>query len=1476
MALADLSAFLVQTLTNFDPTIDTTPGSPADVQVIQPVLQRLGTDPFTVDIGLFIQTTLNQQFPDMPTKEGDAITDLLIKAGIVLWNPIVRENTRIANSLSFANPDTLTSDEAQALGANLFAPIETGKYSTGVARIYFAQPQNIGVTPANFVTSQEGYHFFPTSSQSIRVDEMLLNLEGTLYYFDVNLIAEAPGNQYNIAADDLVTIANLASATRITNKVRFQNGLAAETVVDYVSRIEQALTERSLVTARGIIFQVQSTLAEVTACFPIGFNDPEMHRDVITGGGLGPILAGGSLMSTASDGRNAILTRRVVSSDSGVDFTQLVGPAGPAPTGFILTVFNAYPVASLPTVRDLTVLTVIDAHTLDVVEQVLSYVNLPSNFSWTLRMNSLTLSGIPGGILFPNTPYGTIVMPSGEIHIGGCTDVYVAGASFDTQVLTLNDIVDDDPVLEGVELNANITAVYPNTSYVQLLDYVLAPGTGENYSTGDAVYTALQNAEADGLSIQILDPPNAGAYRILQVTQAAGTSPILLITPPIQQVTGTYRWRISNDIFIDLLNPKQTKVSGSDMSTVLGQAIVTTASGTDFADYGVAEGDILQLLNGGLVMASYTVQSVQPPFYNELTVDRPLAASVSGVSYIIYTPNVDGGMIMPFVRINSIELLDTSGQPVGTTIPYAKPVDCQTNGFASIGSGIKADVADGVLGLVSVPFTEVAVTEGSADITAPGLYGVTGTLASTALILNVNGAGNVTLSLSGSTNAANQAVLISAIQSTWPALSVIVLGVHLVLYSSGGVVVGSGSANIPLGLTPGSGTVLTPAIDLAGLTLEFAMADNTPLVTVTFTAALLTPDGVAAQIDAAVAAVTTPSVVRSAVSLGADVNSNTNRIGILPIFPGLKVIGGTALTLLFGYSSGIFSVRDITSRTVYAEGGWASLRPALDASYDAAQALDGTQLGFFQLAGSVVGDTFDPVPNTPFSDAAFDPLRTLQDFNPEVGRHIQVGARSLGTVVLYFIDPTSFEVNGDTFFTFTNTDGSVLNYFPDPTQRYQTIPAQPSGAKPLDGTTGIGTNLFESPSTNFVTQGVQFGDELTIDFQPIVGTVDLADPVAKLNTKTLTLSLGGGPDKTVIFINDSAAIASTDVTRAGVVTQINNVVGVTICSLNGSNQLVFNPTSSLIIRGAFGVTTAGPGPANLILGFSNVVGIDQNNDAEDEGTYTVTGIAPSGNVNVLQVDRNFPSNPGGTSGEQFSIVRPGVQRIVSTAMAKNVTDGNLYSVELQLVSQGTGSQYNIGAGIQLTVDGYIADGYYLTTDDPNLSFSPVERPKLILSTSILAPGVSDNPSNATFLAGQNLQINYDQSATVQDTNNFITADTERVICASPLARHLNPYFVRLTLVYFGGSTADLVTSDIETFIAAILPNGQLNVSDIENICTNRNATSVQNPIDLIAIIHNNDRSLSTERSQNFLNTGRLAAFFSDVLNVSRNITGSGN
>lgn len=1362
MALSDLSSFLQQCLTNFDATIDVSSGSPADVTIIQPMLQRLGTDPYTVDIGLFIQTTLNQQFPDMPTKEGDAFTDLLIKAAVILWNPIVREITRVANAQSFANANILTTEEAQALGANLFATIETGDFSTGAVRIYFAQPQNVSVSPANFITDNQGLHFFPTAIQSISVTEMLLNLEGALYYFDINIVAEAAGDQYNDPPDSVITIANLSSATRITNKSRFINGTPPQTAVEFIDQAEQDLTERSLVTQRGIVAQLTNAFPQLTQLNVRGFNDPEMQRDIITGGGLGVVLGSGTGIVADPDGLNAPLTRRIaISPGQGVDFVALIGPPGPAPAGYVLTVFGLFPFGVLPTVQDMNVLTVIDSLTLDMSEQTMAIGAVGLGF--TLRQSTLTLSNIPGGILFPNQPDGTLVVPSDEIHIGGCTDVYILDPAIVNSQLTVIDLFDDQPLLQGIAL------ALTTTTTVTLTDLVL----GTNYSVDDGTFDALADAPTNNLSLQILDPPSAGGYRITNVVQVVGSSPVLTITPAMPvAVGGNFRWRLSSSIFVDLIEPKETRVAGSDLRTILGSAVISTVSGIDFANYGVSPQDTLRILNGNLIAGDYVVQSVGAPFFSQLTVDRPLAATVTDASYLIFRPNAAGGLVLPFLRVDSIDLLDTSSQPVGTTIPYANPINVESNGFANSANGIKADITDAVLGIVF----------------------------------------------------------------------------------------GYGGANV------------------SGLSLAFQL--GSPAVytfTVTFAGANpLSSASMAAQINAASSAATGGALTPIAVVL----NTAAAPVGIIPAIPNTQIIGGTAVPVLFPgitYDKPI-TTRDITSAVELPEdGGWASLRPVLDSDFDVAQTLDGTQIGFFFLAGGANA----PVPNTPNNPLFYDPLRTETDFNPQYAVHVQVGARSLGTVRMYFLDPTSFQINAPpsvatqapqshTIFTLTGGDGSVLNFFADPTDSYQAIPAQPSGAKPLDGTTGglLASNIFQSASSDFLASGIQPGDLLVIDYVPVTGTVVLADPVPNMNGAVLLISLAEGITKTLTFIHDSTSIPASSVTRAGVISQINQQVGQTICSLSAGNQLVFNPTVALTVFGSPAANSA-----NIALGFPLLTGVNVFNRAPDAGNYTITGVAPLGVVTQLAVSPAFPNAPTTEASEQFSVLHAGVQRISSTVMATQQDIASLYYFDVTLVSEGTGDSYNIAAGQQMTVTGYKSDGYYLTTDNPNLTFSPVELPKLHMSLAVLPVGASDDPSNAIQLAGQNIQINYDQSTLTASVNGFITAETERVVNESSLGRHLIPYYVRFDMTYFGGSNTNVVVPDVTSYITGLAPTDFLEVSALNGIATARGATAVQNPITLVAIIHNVDRTISVEQSEDKLNVGVLAAFIPDVLNIQRSIAG---
>ena len=116
------------------------------------------------------------------------------------------------------------------------------------------------------------------------------------------------------------------------------------------------------------------------------------------------------------------------------------------------------------------------------------------------------------------------------------------------------------------------------------------------------------------------------------------------------------------------------------------------------------------------------------------------------------------------------------------------------------------NITSGLLG------TTQAVVVGTTDISNGALYGIGGTLNGLTLILNVDGAGPLTLTLNTVTNAIDEPTFLAAIQALWIAATLSATqggaaGNQLVLAAPGGgstIVVGAGTANGLLGLTPGT------------------------------------------------------------------------------------------------------------------------------------------------------------------------------------------------------------------------------------------------------------------------------------------------------------------------------------------------------------------------------------------------------------------------------------------------------------------------------------------------------------------------------------------------------------------------------------------------------------------------------------------------------------------------------------------------
>src|SRR5512146_1295798 len=190
MASADLQTFVEDRLLALDPSIDISPGSPAQTEFISPLIAYLGTDPFETDIDKFLIDRLRQEYPDIYADDPSAVRDLFIKPLILFLEPFKREIQSLKRSKSFIDPTQLSDDDADALAANFFEERATGKVTPGVVRAYYANPTNVSVEATARFSTSDGLGFVPAQPTSFAAEEMVFNRSGALYYVDVPVVAE--------------------------------------------------------------------------------------------------------------------------------------------------------------------------------------------------------------------------------------------------------------------------------------------------------------------------------------------------------------------------------------------------------------------------------------------------------------------------------------------------------------------------------------------------------------------------------------------------------------------------------------------------------------------------------------------------------------------------------------------------------------------------------------------------------------------------------------------------------------------------------------------------------------------------------------------------------------------------------------------------------------------------------------------------------------------------------------------------------------------------------------------------------------------------------------------------------------------------------------------------------------------------------------------------------------------------------------
>lgn len=1415
MSEADLRTLIEEALLDMDPELNISPGSPAQTKVVDRVLAYVGEDPFDTDIDRFLRTRLAQEFPQLSEENAAALSDLLISPYKTLNEPIAREINVMKQRQSLVNVGIHTEDSMGALLSNVFMDREEGQYAQGSVRLYYSSPQYVAATSDVRCYDANGHNFFPNGDQYISLRQMLFNKEGDEYYFDVLTVAQEAGEVYNVEPDTIKYVDGLSGVKRLTNRFKMQAGLDRETNELYLNRAQNYPTEAALNARRGILYVIQNAFPQVDQIEVVGYGDTDMQRDRLTGLGYGPIAAsavGPGITFPVEDGDYDDYTDQIRCST--LDFITILGIQGEVSdrASIALSWVDKKAIAQ---VSEHEIVEVIDT---DII-QIADRIDIDSINALLVRFHSLTLSDIPGGFLFPNQTE----VPDG-VHIGGAIDVYVKDKTPADEIVDMAIVSDETYIVITDEAEITSGSSQLILKDVDDIRVLVHESTGNNASTDGAA-----------THVHFLDIKPGSTYYTIPQTLEPG-----------------------DVLYFPTLN-KYYEITGLDTSSY-ATGLIAYLNGTPVSGArpykiykyhgGITKGMVAYLTSGEpgayrIFEATGWVSSIFDRAGIELTMAYEFTTSAAGVGAKIYD-NVEINLTEPkAIKIADVDLTSIIGSDTVRS----------TTGHDFLALGVQEDDTLRIL---------AGVNEG--DFT----------------VLGIVGPGNSYLKLTStmpfSVGSQSYQVFTLADAVDPPLLHVTSMELLNADLQPEGVDIPLGKplagitsdfTNMSRGaryetaqpLTGAWGTVdetePAPAFPVNGRTLKLRFTFPTSGLLVLYTPITLTFE------------FTFPADYSTAQDVADYINTQVGSLGAEYAFDVkghvvLRPLGDVLIEVLIPAGSDaadtIGWVADVTTTN-------GIMLPEDPTQYGVNVDSDYCYIESGPNGGQLF--TIDSI-SASNKVVYLDSKRAF--LKPTDEDRVVLGFLSTGNVRFYFRDPTYFAVNQSTVFT-VDDGGVTKQYIPDPTLS--------TTIYPVDGTKAVADDPLDVANEQIVIPALDAYSELIEDYFDDTGDgLRRRGDIAKVSyrrmwfSNNLSPTFGWTSPATMrISVGESIyrEIDLDDLPSAptGDIDELIDLVNAEFTGLASKIELS-SPTRKFLAFDSEEEIKTAPN-----FNFETAIGPSvpkDSNKCKNFGEWPIMDVTAK---DTLKVDGTLVFEDGliGATGTadpevQVEILRPGLQRMCTTVMSTQTENGYYYA-DMEFVSLGVGDDFNIAPELYGSAAGHKCYGYTLRNTNPVLAFSTEEEVFAVITSQILELDVDCTPSNSRLIAGKNVRVNYKRSDTTDDVHTFITADTERVVCASVVAKHLLPTYVKGTLNYTGQVDEATALTNLTDLIEGLSPDDRLEISDVTALLSNFGATYIQTPLVLAALVQDTDRDIYVRFIEDTRELGDLVTYFVDELTLVR-------
>jgi hypothetical protein len=245
-----------------------------------------GIEPTANDIleaELLAYNILSAKFPNLDLREGTGLRDMVIRPNATLLAMITKALAFYFSQNSIAGvTDATTPAFVDKLMSNWFLDRKAGVKAIINARLFFAKSKAVTLAPDTYFSVDNTLKFLPLVGNTYSSNLLTLDVGTSLYYLDVDLIAESPGVAYNIGSGSLIYFSNF-DPYFLHAEISYLSVSAGdpETNLQFVARAKDSISSRNLVNTPSISSKLRGTFSELTGVYTAGHGSIEMIRDQI-------------------------------------------------------------------------------------------------------------------------------------------------------------------------------------------------------------------------------------------------------------------------------------------------------------------------------------------------------------------------------------------------------------------------------------------------------------------------------------------------------------------------------------------------------------------------------------------------------------------------------------------------------------------------------------------------------------------------------------------------------------------------------------------------------------------------------------------------------------------------------------------------------------------------------------------------------------------------------------------------------------------------------------------------------------------------------------------------------------------------------------------------------------------------------------------------------------------------------------------